>query len=65
MKKFPFLLLDAGPIIKLFSLGIWDNFIKYCNVTVSRTIADQETLYTEDGEKQIDLRPYEEPNSNS
>ncbi|MFC1635548.1 hypothetical protein ACFL5Z_11960 [Planctomycetota bacterium] len=60
MKKFPFLLLDAGPIIKLFSLGIWDNFIKYCDVTVSRTIADHETLYTEDGEKQIDLRPYKE-----
>lgn len=29
MKKFRFLLLDAGPIIKLFSLGIWDDFIKH------------------------------------
>ena len=60
MKKFPFLLLDAGPIIKLFSLGIWDDFIKHCNVGISRIIADDEALYTEDGEKQINLKPYEE-----
>jgi hypothetical protein len=45
MKKFPFLLLDAGPIIKLFELGIWDVFIKRCDVTVARTVA-QEAIYT-------------------
>ncbi len=60
MKKFRFLLLDAGPIIKLFSLGIWDDFIKHCDVTVSRIIADDEALYTEDGMQQIDLKPYED-----
>jgi len=60
MKRFPFLLLDAGPIIKLFSSGIWDNLIKYCDITVSRTIAYHEALYTEDGTQRIDLRPYEE-----
>ncbi len=60
MKRFPFLLLDAGPIIKLFSMGIWDNFIKYCDVSVSRIIADEEALYTEAGEKPIDLKPYEQ-----
>ena len=60
MKKFRFLLLDAGPIIKLFSLGIWDDFIKHCDVSISRIIADNEALYTEDGTKQIDLKTYEE-----
>jgi len=62
MKRFPFLLLDAGPIIKLFSLGIWDEFIKSCDVTISRIIAEDQALYTEDGEKSIDLKPYEEKN---
>ena len=60
MKKFRFLLLDAGPIIKLFSLGIWDDFIKHCDVTISRIIADDQTLFTDDGTKQINLKPYEE-----
>jgi len=60
MKKFQFLLLDAGPIIKMFSLGIWDNFIKHCDVTISRIIAEDQALYTEDGTKQINLKPYEE-----
>ena len=60
MKKFQFLLLDAGPIIKLFSLGIWDDFLKHCDVTVSRIIADDQALFTEDGTKQINLKPYEE-----
>jgi hypothetical protein len=41
MKKFPFLLLDAGPIIKLFELGIWDKFIKRYNVTIARTVVEQ------------------------
>jgi hypothetical protein len=60
MKKFRFLLLDAGPIIKLFTLGIWDDFITSCDVSISRIIADNEALYTEDGTEQIDLRSYEE-----
>ena len=60
MKKFPFLLLDAGPIIKLFSLGVWQNFIEHCDVTISRIVAEDEALYTEDGKERINLRPYEE-----
>lgn len=62
MKRFQFLLLDAGPIIKLFSLGIWDEFVKRCDVTISRIIADHQALYTEDGCEQINLKPYEEQN---
>ncbi len=60
MKKFPFLLLDAGPIIKLFSLGIWDDFIKHYDVSISRIIAEDQALYTEDDKKQIDLNTYKE-----
>ena len=41
MKKFRFLLLDAGPIIKLFELAVWDEFISRCDVTVCRTVAEE------------------------
>ena len=60
MKKFQFLLLDAGPIIKLFSLGIWDAFIKHCDVSMSRIIAEDQVLYTEDEQERINLNPYKE-----
>jgi hypothetical protein len=59
-KRFPFLLLDAGPIIKLFELHLWDEFIARCEVTVSRIIAEEQVQYTEDGKSHIDLRPYKE-----
>jgi hypothetical protein len=41
MRKLQFLLLDTGPIIKLFELGIWEEFISRCDVTVSRTVAEE------------------------
>jgi len=41
MKKFRFLLLDAGPIIKLVELGTWDEFLNRCDVTVCRTVAEE------------------------
>ncbi|OHB62714.1 MAG: hypothetical protein A2Y77_16120 [Planctomycetes bacterium RBG_13_62_9] len=59
MNKFRFLLLDAGPIIKLFELGLWDNFVEKCDVTICRTVA-QEGKWAH-GEKQdicIDLETY-------
>lgn len=37
-------MLDAGPIIKLFQLEIWDEFITKCDVTITRTVAE-ETKY--------------------
>ena len=63
MKRFPFLLLDAGPIIKLFELGIWDNFIKKCDVTIARTVAEQPVFINKDDDKEyIDfaLKPWED-----
>jgi hypothetical protein len=41
MKKFQFLLLDAGPIIKLFEIGLWEKFIEQCDVTIARTVVEE------------------------
>ena len=61
MKKFRFLLLDAGPIIKLFELDIWDSFIGKCEVTISRVVADEAKWASQEYEDiRIDLGPYEE-----
>ena len=59
MKRFPFLLLDAGPIIKLFKLGIWEEFISRCDVTVSRTVAEEAQYASREFEDIcIELEPY-------
>jgi hypothetical protein len=49
MKKLQFLLLDAGPIIKLFELGIWETFIEKYEVTITRTVVEQ-CIYTNQSE---------------
>src|SRR4030043_2431890 len=61
MKKFQFLLLDAGPIIKLFELGIWEQFIQTCDVTITRTVAENEVVFASKGDNKeyLDLIPYE------
>jgi hypothetical protein len=41
MKRFPFLLLDAGPIIKLFELNKWEAFIERYEVTITQTVVEQ------------------------
>ena len=61
MKRFPFLLLDAGPIIKLFELGIWDDFIRKCDVTISSIVADEAQYASrEDYDVYINLESYSE-----
>lgn len=61
MKKYQFLLLDAGPIIKLFELALWDTFIEKCAVTISRTVADEVKWASGELEDvRIDLASYEE-----
>ena len=61
MKQFQFLLLDAGPIIKLFELGLWDNFIKKCDVAICRTVAEEAKYASQEFQDiRIDLIPYEE-----
>ncbi|MBL7154473.1 MAG: hypothetical protein ISS79_12230 [Phycisphaerae bacterium] len=61
MKKHQFLLLDAGPIIKLFEMDIWDAFIEKCAVTISRTVADEAKWASGESEDvRIDLSSYEE-----
>jgi hypothetical protein len=61
MRKLPFLLLDAGPIIKLFELGIWEEFIKAYDITITRTVAENEVIFASKGDDKeyIDLMPYE------
>jgi len=60
MKKFQFLLLEAGPIIKLFELGIWDDFIEKCDVTISKIVAEEAKWVSREFQDiRIDLEPYE------
>lgn len=64
MVKLQFLLLDAGPIIKLFELNKWDAFIEKCDVTMTRTVAEQEVVFAtkENSKDYIDLQSYEKQN---
>jgi len=41
MRRLPFLLLDAGPIIKLFELGLWEKFIERCDIVITRTVVEE------------------------
>jgi len=60
-KKYQFLLLDAGPIIKLFELGIWNTFIQRCDVTVSKIVANQAKYASQELQDiRIDLEPYQD-----
>jgi hypothetical protein len=60
MKKYPLLLLDAGPIIKLFELGIWDKFLQSCDVTISRTVVPELKWASQKLEDiRIEIEPYE------
>lgn len=60
MKKFQLLMLDAGPIIGLFEMGLWDKFVEKCDVVIGRTVA-REAQYArrETADVHIDIQPYE------
>jgi len=61
MRRFQFLLLDAGPIIKLFELDLWDSLIEKCDVTISRIVANEAKYASQEYEDiSIDLEAYEE-----
>jgi len=61
MKKFPFLLLDTGPIIKLFELGFWDAFIHKYDVTICRTVVNEAKWASQEFEDiQINIESYEQ-----
>lgn len=60
MKKYRFLLLDTGPILKLFELDIWEKFIKQCEVTITRTVAQECIYYETDGIKNYINFPFEQ-----
>ena len=60
MAKFNLLLLDTCVILELFRLGIWDDFLKQCDVHVSALIMDEARFYEDDdGDKHtIDWTKY-------
>ena len=45
MPKFSLLVLDAGVVIKLFELGLWEQVITQCDVHLSKVVADQEVHF--------------------
>ncbi len=47
------LLLDAGIVIGLHELGVWDNLLQRCDVTLTRTVAEDEVIfwYDESGQR--------------
>ena len=49
-QKFQLLLLDANIIIKLHELGIWEEFAKRCSVTLTATVAYDESQFWEDND---------------
>jgi len=60
MKKSQLLLLDTGPIIKLFQIDLWDTFIEKYDITVTRTVEDEAKFaQTDSGIKDINLKSYE------
>jgi len=62
MKKLQLLLLDAGPIIALYRLNLWEHIIERCEVSITRTIAEEEASYSpgENEDIKINLKPYQE-----
>ena len=60
MKKLQLLLLDAGPIIKLFELNLWVKFLQSCDVTILRTIIPELKWASQKLEDvRIDIETYE------
>lgn len=56
MKKLRFLLLDAGPIIRFYELGIWDELVERCDITICRTVVNEAKWASQDFEDiRIDL----------
>lgn len=61
MPKFKLLILDAGVVIRLHELGIWQQVLDQCDVHLSRIVAEKEVLFEPDDEggygDDIDLSP--------
>jgi hypothetical protein len=45
MPKLQLLILDAGIVIHLHELGIWDRVLAQCDVHLSRIVAEKEVLF--------------------
>jgi len=60
MPKFQLLLLDAGIVMELFRLGLWDKLVQLCNITLSEVVVDESKYWEDDQEVHhpIDLDPF-------
>ena len=59
MARLQLLLFDAGIVIGLHELGLWDKVAELCDITLTRTVADDEVVYWEDengGRNSIDIQ---------
>jgi hypothetical protein len=52
MKSYQFLLLDAGPIIKLFELDLWNQVLERCKITITRTVANETVFIGNEEQKE-------------
>ncbi len=59
MPKLKLLILDAGVVIRLHELGIWGQVVGYCEIYLSRIVAEKEVRYQQGDEydEDIDLFP--------
>ncbi len=48
MPRLKLLLLDACVVIGLHELGVWDNLLQLCDVTLTRTVAEDEVIFWDD-----------------
>jgi hypothetical protein len=48
MPRLKLLLLDACVVIGLHELGVWDNLLQLCDVTLTRTVAEDEVSCWDD-----------------
>lgn len=63
MPRLKLLLLDACIVIGLHELGVWDTLISQCDITLTRTVADDEVVLWEDesgGRQYIDRQKFQD-----
>ena len=61
MPKFQLLLLDAGIVIELFRLDLWERVIEKYEITLSEIVAKEEVKFWEEDDgslHSIDLDPF-------
>jgi hypothetical protein len=62
MPKLKLLILDAGVVIELHELGLWDQVVDKCDIHMSQIVVEQEVQFSPSEDDQygdeIDLQPF-------